>query len=125
MNDLLSDSYFELEWLDGSVCNEAFTGWHSISEEMVILYGDKKKIALVCTKPVKKITIHHAGLEVSLKPQKGEQVYQAIKSTATLQFDSSILTKVIGRVVGIIKDGVVIEEQFINEDEKEIQGIRF
>jgi len=121
---LPEDSYFEVGLGDGTLYSEKFCNWRDFSEEMVILYGDKKKVANVCTLPVKKITIHHGGLQTSIEPEKGEQVYQAIKSSATLQSDSSVKTEIVGRVVGTVKDGIMTQEKVIDARINEIYGIK-
>jgi hypothetical protein len=119
------DSYFEVVLKDGSIISEKNHNWHDISEEQVLLHGATKKIANVCTIPIKKITIHHVGLEASIEPEKGEQVYQAIKSSATLQSDSSVINEIVGRVVGCIKNGVVTQEKIIDARTQEVVGIKF
>jgi hypothetical protein len=113
-----SHSHFHIEFEDGSTITEHGYNWSDISEEIVVDHFGSKKIAVSCTHPIKAITINHAWQSVIVRPEKGERVYQSIRSNAVLQSDGRVISYVIGRVVGRIKDGVVIEEQVIDNDGK-------
>ena len=119
------DSCYIAELIDGSILSEPTTPWSSISEEVAVMWGGKTKVALICTKPIKKLTIRYDGLEASMELNEGEQVYQAIKSCAKWNEDGSSSNDIIGRIIGRVKDGKVIEEQFINSLQKTIQGVKF
>jgi hypothetical protein len=111
-----SHSHFVVEFQDGSFVTENEVNWSDISEETIVDHFGIKKIGMVCTHPIKCVTINHAGSSITIVPNEGEQIYQAIKSNAVLQNDGQTLNRIVGRVIGRIKDGVVLEEQMINQD---------
>lgn len=122
---LPKDSYFEITFIDNSTRSEINTSWKVMSQEEVILHGDKKKVALVCMYPVKKIKVFHKGLMSEIVTEKGEQIYQSIKSSTTYSDTAGMETKIVGRIIGKVKDGIVIEEKFLSEFENEVFGLRF
>ena len=121
-NPSLEDSFFCLTLSDDSVIKDV--SWSSISEQILVQFMDHQKTVLVCKMPVKKITVQHEGLKVEMEIEKDEQVYQSMRSEASYLSDGTTEQKVIGRVVGKIKNGRVIEEKILDSRINEIIGIK-
>jgi len=120
---LPADSFFEVEFDDGSSLTEKEINWSAIAEEMRVAYFGATKTVFVCKFPVSTLWVHHGDLRAHVDVPSGCQAYQAVRSQALI-LDGKRQTKILGRAVGIIKDGEVIEEQFINETEHEVFGTR-
>lgn len=120
---LPEDSFFEVVFADGSWTSERYVNWSSISEEIRVEYFGGTKTVFVCKLPVKRIEVHHEGLVASLDVSEGCQVFQAVRSESIIT-DGKKENRILGRVIGLVKDGEVIEEQFINEIMNEVLGTR-
>ena len=118
------DSHFTVYMRDGSVHAEADTNWSSLSQETVCDYFGKKKTVMACSLSVSKIKITHGNLTTEIDIPEGCQVYQAIQSEIVFTPNQEMHKSIAGRVVGIIKDGVVIEERFLDENAGEVLGIK-
>lgn len=115
-------SFFELVFTDDSSITEKETNWSSFSGERVVTLLGKKKTVMVCNHPVKTIKITHNGLETGFYVPEGCEVYQAIRSRTSVGEAGS--SKVVGRLVGIIKGDKVIEEHFLDGISGEVTGVR-
>ncbi len=119
---LPKDSYFEVEFFDGSKINEKETNWSLMSESKIIEFGFRKLTLYVANFPIKKISIFLNGLETYIDDISYDlKVYQFIRSqrliARTVDKDS-----IFGRGIGLIKDNKVIEEKFINAIENVVDG---
>jgi hypothetical protein len=121
---LPTDSYFVVVFTDGSERTEHSTNWSALSEDQYVQFGDRKKVVRVSIHPIRKITIHHGELETTISAEDGEDIYQSFTSSTTHQSDGSTVEKLIGRKVGRVKNGVVIEERFIDARTSEITGLK-
>lgn len=121
---LPNHSYFTGILNDGTEIKEHEYNWSAISEEQVVDHFGRKKIAMVCTQPIKTLHIFHDDLTASITLEPGEQVYQAIRSQATFTDSGQTKTSIIGRVIGKIKNGKVIEEFTIDGRTHNVLGIR-
>lgn len=122
---LFLDSYFEIEFLDGTVRTEKDTNWSDIAkEETVKYYGKSTKIAAVCSYAIKRIAIHHRNLHTELFPLDNDRVYQAIRSE-TLFYDNGEKTdSIVGRLVGLVRHGEIVQERYLDNTVSEIVGFR-
>ena len=120
---LPADSFFEAEFDDGSVVTEKDVNWSSMSAEVRVGYFGETKTVFLCTLPVATLWVHHGDLRTHVNVLPGGQAYQQVRSEAVL-LDGKKQIRVVGRVVGVVKDGEVIEEQFINDTEHEVFGTR-
>jgi hypothetical protein len=118
------DSHFVVYLQDGSVHSEADTNWSSMSTEMVCEYFGKKKTVMVCSSPVSKIKITHGDLITEIDIPEGCQVYQAMRSEVVFTPGQDIHKSISGRVVGIVRDGVIVEERFLDGNAGEVLGIK-
>jgi hypothetical protein len=119
---LHDESYFEVTFSDGTETDETETSWSHIATLTPVMKAGRKYMAYLCNFPVKELRMFHEGLETALKVPTGHQVYQAV-------FNQGIFTgkgvPIAGRVVGLIKDGIVVEERVLNGRTGDITGVRF
>lgn len=118
-------SHFEVQFADGSKRFEHETNWSDISEEVEVQYGDSTKIVMLCKYPLKNIKVRHWTHLVDLNVQPGDKIYQAARSRTTFTLNGNRSVEVIGRIIGVVRDGKVVEERFINGIADQIQGIKF
>lgn len=123
------DSYFTI-CLSDDVSNEINThtehdtNWSENSEQKVVEYfGVTKRVALFNHK-IQKIHVQHGTLSHDLEIPDDCQVYQAIRSETTFYPTGEKRDRIIGRVVGLVKNDKVIEEYFLNGIENEIRGMK-
>lgn len=119
-----SDSFFSLVFEDGSEISERETTWGFLCEKKEVDYLGGRKIVNFSKFPVKEIRCSFEGLEAKIEVPNGCQVYQSIRSETLIIPNSQRKDRIIGRIIGIIKDGEVIEEQFLNGLQFKIEGFR-
>jgi len=116
-------SYFEATFSDGSIAREETSSWSSFSHKETVNYQGRPKLCLVCDYAIKKITVTLAGLVTTMEVPEGCAVYQFMRSERLIAKDIE-QDNVIGRGMGIIRHGIVIEERYINKLESRIMGMR-
>ena len=121
---LPSDSYYEIVFVDDSTASEKNTNWSDFSIKKNIQCFGQELSFFVCRFPFKSINIFLNNLGAMFKdiPQ-GYEVCQFIRSERLLATGVDKET-IVGRGIGLIKDGSMVEELFINALENKVQGIR-
>jgi len=121
---LPDDSYFEVVFKDGSSVSEVNTNWSAFSKREIIDCFGHKQACFISIYPIRSIKIKLNGLEAFIdEVPDGVEVYQFMRSERVLA-NNIDKDSVIGRGIGMIKDGAVIEERFINAYENKVQGMR-
>ena len=118
-----SESYVLLTLADGSQKDDRTFSWSSVSNRRLVDYFGKKKTVFTCFLPVRKVDAYHDGLETSIEIPEDCEVYQAFRSRAAFNAGQS-QNDVVGRCIGIVRNGAVIEERFLNGVNNEVQGVR-
>ena len=119
-----SNSFFEVHFTDGSIRNEKDTNWSDVSEEKKIKCGDNIKTVRVCVYPTKKVVINHDDAIIEIVAKDDERIYQAIHAQISFFPDGEQYSKILGRIVGKIKDNEIIEEKYIDSIANEITGFK-
>lgn len=120
---LPADSYFTITFRDGSSITEKEVQWSTICEMRKVGYFGGKKVVFVCTLPVARIEIHHDNIDASMDVPEGCEAYQAATSEALL-INGGRRDRVLGRVIGIVKDGEILEERIADGQEHSVQGMK-
>lgn len=118
------DSFFTLHFKDDSSVCETETNWSEMGETKVCGYFGGEKRVCVCKHPVKEIHVKHGNLEHTLEVPDGCEVYQANRSETTFLQNGEKKMRTVGRVIGLVKDGEVIEEYFLNGIEGVVHGMK-
>lgn len=120
-----ADSFFQVFFTDGSSISEKNANWSAMSEDMraVNYFGNKKSVR-VLKFPASKISMHHEDLYAEIEIPEGCQVFQAIRAETMFLPNGTSKPRTIGRVIGLVRDGEVIEEQFLNGLQHEVLGVR-
>lgn len=119
---LKEDSFFVVHFKDDSFVSEKDANWNEMGEVKVCDYFGGKKTVCICTHPVKKIHIKHEGMEHILEVPKDCYVYQANRSETLFLQNGEKKERLLGRVIGLVKDNEIIEEYFLNGIEGRIFG---
>lgn len=98
--------------------------WSEISERTEVNYFGNKKIVHLAKGKVKSLRIFHDGLSQELKVPEGCRVFQATRSETVFLPNDQVQNRIIGKIMGIVKDGVVIEEVFIDGQQHKVLGIK-
>lgn len=117
-----ADSFFTIWFEDGSFISEKDCNWRDISIEEKVKYLEGTKTVFTCLHPITKIKIQHGELETEMEVPKDFKVYNAMLGSTTIIGNSGRKTTVLGRKIGLVKDGEVVEERFINAQEGIVQG---
>lgn len=117
-----SHSYFHAHFHDGSDINETNTNWNDISELKRVQYQGGTKSVMISSHPLKRLEIHHGELSTFIDIPEGHDVYQAIRAESTFIPGKDKQTTITGRVIGLVKDGEVVEERFLNGQQNVIIG---
>lgn len=121
---LTADSFFEIKFADGSSRKEIDTNWSSFCQEKEVDFFGKKKRVRVSRFKASEITIRHGKLETTIFLNDDEEVYQSTLSQTTFYPGGMKQDRILGRIVGIVKNDKVIEERFLSSTTNEILGIR-
>lgn len=117
-------SHFIVEFIDGSIRDERDTNWSSFAEvEEVDYFGIKKQVSLA-TLSIKTIQVFHEEMETKIEVPEDCRVYQAFYSEVSFVPTGKRTDTLNGRAVGLVRDGKVIEERFLNARQGEVMGIR-
>ena len=103
---------FEITFSDGGIANEKDYSWNDIADYEVVDYMGQQRMVKLSKYPIKTIIIRYIDSETTLQIEDGDRVYTSIRSIATHGMDTTKNHKVLGRVVGIVRDGKIIEERF-------------
>lgn len=108
---------------DGTVKQDTQMSWSAISTEKEVEYfgGKKRVIALA---GLKKLIMRYEEIEAIVDVPEDCEVYQAYRSRMDFMNNGQMGGQVIGVCVGIVKNGEVIEERFLNGLEGRQYGIR-
>lgn len=117
------DSFWHVVFVDGSERDEKDTSWAAISDRVEVEYLGGQKTVHLLKFPVKHISVSHGDLKAEIEVPEGVQVYQAIRGETMLNGQGKN-SQVLGRIIGLVKDGSVIEERFINVMEGRVMGMR-
>jgi len=107
-------SKFDIVFPDASTITEKEYSWNDFSEEAVVDYMGTLKMVQLSKHPIKSLTLTHGRSVTTILPENGDQIYIAFRGVATIAPDSVNRTRILGRVVGIVRQGKVIEERFLN-----------
>lgn len=123
------NSYFEIKLENGEEKHEHDFKWKDISTQKRVNYMGSTKTVFACNHKVKDIHIHHEGQDVHFMDilsnfPKDCEVYQAIRAETLFTPNIEKTERILGRVVGIISDGEVIQELFINGLQKSVLGFK-
>ncbi len=108
---------------DGRKYHEKDVSWNDISNLTEVNYFGVRKYAKICPH-VKHLEISHLGAKISIDADEDEQIYQSVKAMTTFSPSGSSNTIIIGRVLGKVREGKVVEEKIINSQTGEIQGFK-
>ena len=103
---------------------ETDCSWHAQGHTKEVEYFGGKKTICVSNNKIKHIHVCHNGLEKELDIPEGHEVYQAIRSEVTFYPNQKKKEKILGRVVGLVKDNKVVEEYFLNDIANEVVGMK-
>jgi hypothetical protein len=121
---LPANSRFEVTLADGARISEENTNWSTISDRETVGYFGSKKVVHSCKFPVKRIEAWHDGLYASINVPDGARAYQSIRSDTLIVPNVKRSSTVIGRLIGVVQGGEVIEEHFLNGLQYEVQGMK-
>lgn len=121
---LPADSYFVAEFADGSAIDERDYNWSDMSESTRVGYYGQNKVVMLCTLPLVRLTVRHAGLEATVVVPEGARAYQAVRSVALMSPSASTQHSTVSRVVGLVVGGEVVEEQLIDGAGGFVTGVR-
>ena len=109
---------FEVIFSDKSKAHEKDYSWNDLSDYVTVDFMGRPRVVKLCKYQIKSITVQHQNVTTTIEPEDGDRVYTSIRSMATHSEKNIIL----GRVVGVVRNGKVIEEKFIGPDD--VQGIK-
>jgi hypothetical protein len=118
---VMTTSNFQIILIDGRVFTE---NWSDISIEKTVKYGKGTKIVFVCKFPAKQITINHEELTTNIDIPENCEVYQSIRGETLFLPDGTKKNKIAGRTVGLVKNGEIIEERFLDSSQNIISGFK-
>lgn len=117
-------SFFHATFTDGSEAKEHDCNWSDFSVEKRVKYHDGTKTVRVSARPVKNLKVSHEGFNLDVDVPENCEVYQCIRAESTFTPNGAPKQRIVGRVVGIIKNDEVVEERFINSLQNVILGFR-
>jgi len=118
------NSFFTVNFNDMSSITEKETNWSDISEEREVDYFGENRIVKICKYHVKKIEIDHGDKHIEIILKEGEGAFQMMRSMTSFNSIGGKKEILIGRVIGVVKEGIVTEERVINDRSGEIFSLK-
>ena len=115
---------WEIILKDNSTISEEETRWIDISELKEVTYFGKKKSVYVCKFLVKKIKCYLDDFEAEIEVPDNCFVYQANRGETIIASNEERKSRILGKLLGIIKNGEVVEEKYINLVENKVEGFK-
>jgi hypothetical protein len=106
---------------DGTIITDR--DWSSMSECIQVGYFGGKKTVRLLNYDAVFIEAEYKGLGAYSYVPEGCRVYQAIRSEALITVNER-KDRILGRIIGIVRDGEVIEEQSLNGMLNRVEGLR-
>ncbi len=116
--------HFEIHFGTGEVHSSDGIDWSEVSDRTEVNYFGTRKIVHLCKHNISKIKIFHDGLEDEMVVPEGCQAFQATRSETVFLPNEQVNNRVIGKIMGIVKDGSVVEERFIDGLQHKILGLK-
>lgn len=120
----MAEGHFEGENMDGKILCECDTKWYEMSCQEVAEHPEGPKTINVCTEDLYTLTVFHGDLETTIELNDGERAYYAIKGETTFFPDGTKIDRITGRIVGKVKDGIIIEERHLDALTNSIIGFQ-
>ena len=111
---------FEIEFQDGSVRTEHDTDWNHIGKLREVHLGENRKVIKTCTVPIRSLRVVHGTMVMELEARPGEELYQATRGSQSLTTDGRVVTSIVGKTIGRIKNNNIVEEYFLDGRTNEI-----
>jgi len=115
------NSFFEITLNSGEIINENDYRFIDFSTEKLVKYRDSNKIVKLCNLPAVSIKVKHHNLKHEMKIPKDCQMYQCIRSYSEIT-NGNVKSEIIGRVIGLVKNGEVIQEIYLDGQLNEVFG---
>ena len=109
---------------DGTILHSDRASWLNYALKTTARHDGRSKTVYASGPSVKSLRVVHHGLEKTIESAPDMQVFQSISARTTFTQDKDT-QEIIGRVIGIIKEGVVTEEYFLNGELNEIIGFKY
>jgi hypothetical protein len=97
--------------------------WDEISSDTLVNFMGTQRIVKLSWYPITKIKVTYDDLTTTLTPNKDERVYFGYKSIAQ-KVDNELKEHVIGCIVGIVRKGFIVEENFLSSVDNELHGLK-
>lgn len=124
--NLHETSYFDVVFRDGSSVSEKNVNWSAFSYLAdVELMGAQKKVFL-SNLQISCIKVTHENLSTEIEVPEGCDVYQSIRGQASFMSTGQRIENrtVIGRIIGIVKGGEIIEERYVDVQGNQVIGFK-
>ena len=119
----MNTSYYILTFSDGNTIHSDDVSWHKYAQKRTVQRQGKTYIVYASVVPIKSIKVYHNGLEKDLEIPENCEVYQATNAR-TLIVGEKTTTEILGRVLGLVKNGVIIEEYQLSQETGMITGFK-
>lgn len=119
----MEKSFYIVTFPDGSTSHSNDVSWHKYAVQVkATKLGNPKLIYASCV-PIKSVHVFHNGLEKDLEVPKDCRVYQAIAARTVFSGEKGF-TEISGRIIGLMKDDIIIEEYVLNGEANTVTGFK-
>jgi hypothetical protein len=110
---------------NGKTFHSSKTRWTDHAEKIVASLNGQAKYVYASKDSVKKIHVKYKGMEHEIEVPEGHRVYQAILSETLVKNDVSDPPRVLGIIMGLVKDNEVVEEYFMDGMMNQMVGFKY
>ena len=110
----------------GEILESDTVSWHSHSSKTLVKQGDIHKMVYLSYTPIKSLTIEFNELSKTIEVPKGYSCFQSIIGEAIQSSEGNEpKSRIVGRTIGLVKNGAITEEFVLNGDTNEIIGVKY
>ena len=118
------NTYWSITLSDGTIVTELQKSWKDYSTLMLVKYFDSNKQVYLSNVTIASITVVLNKLTTTIDVPSDCRVYQSIMNETSQLQDGESRTTIVGRLLGLVKNGEVVEERFLNSFANEITGFK-
>lgn len=117
---------YTIKLRDGKILNSDKVSWHDYSKMMEIETPKGRKTAFVSNPEVELLKIRINDLEKEVKVLEGKSVYYSIVAENVFSsINPESKTNILGVTIGIVENGRVVEEYFLDNSQGQVIGYKY
>lgn len=118
-------SYYIIGFKDGTFKTSKQVRWLEHARKIEAIRQGKKKFVYASSPDILSLEVCHDGMSKKIELAEGQSVFQSIVAEHIYSANSEGQDKILGRIIGIVAEGEILEEYFLDGERNEVIGYRY